>query len=116
VIIITVLSLVGGIRYLLKRWQISTPWAPVILPPNLDEFEGLIDEEAVARRTYDPDEEQQRARKKIIRVILRRNLVSIFNLSLLRLTVATFLLGDFLGCLTTLYASSLSQSTTFGRF
>jgi magnesium-transporting ATPase (P-type) len=98
----TVLSLVGVLRYLLKLWQSRIPWAPKIQPPDLGDIEGLTDEEAASRRAYDPDEEQQRARKKIIRVILRRNLVSIFNLSLLGLAIATFMLNDLLGALTTL--------------
>ncbi len=72
------------------------------MPPDLDELEGLTDEAAAAQRTYDPVEEKQRARKKINRAILRRNLVSIFNISLLGLAFATAWLGDLLGALTTL--------------
>ena len=98
----TVLSLVVGIRVLLKFWQSRLPWTPAILPPDLGELEGLSDEQAFLRRTYDPQAENQRARKKINRAILRRNLVSIFNISLLGLAIATLLLGDWLGALTTL--------------
>lgn len=97
-----VISLMGVLRYLLKLWQSRIPWTPKIQPPVLGEIEGLTDEEAAFRRANDPDEEQQRVRKKIIRVILRRNLVSIFNLSLLGLAIATFMLNDLLGALTTL--------------
>jgi magnesium-transporting ATPase (P-type) len=98
----TVLSLVVGIRMLLKFWQNRMPWVPTILPPDFGELQGLSDEEAVLRRTYDPQEENQRARKKINRAILRGNLVSIFNLSLLGLAIATLLLNDWLGALATL--------------
>lgn len=61
----TVLSLVAGMRILLKFWKSRLPWAPTILPPDLDELEGLTDVIAASRRTYDPQEENQRARKKI---------------------------------------------------
>ena len=98
----TILSLVAGLRVLLNLWKSRLPWAPTILPPDLDELEGLTDEAAVSRRTYDPAEENKLARKKIIQAILKRNLVSIFNVSLLGLAVATFMLGDWLGALTTL--------------
>ncbi len=90
----TILSLVGLLRFLLKLWRSRMPWAPTILPPDLDELEGLTDEAAASRRTYDPEEENKRARKKINRAILRRNTVSIFNISLLGLSIATFLFGD----------------------
>jgi magnesium-transporting ATPase (P-type) len=102
VIPVTLLSLVAGIRMLLKFWQSKLPWVPAILPPDLGELKGLSDEQAVLRRAYDPQEENQRARKKINRAILRRNLVSIFNIGLLGLAIATLLLGDWLGALTTL--------------
>ena len=98
----TILSLVAGLRVLLKFWQSRLPWVPTILPPDLGELDGLSDEQAILRRTYDPQEENKRAHKKINRAILRRNLVSIFNLSLLGLSIATLLLGDWLGALTTL--------------
>ena len=102
VIPVTLLSLVAGTRMLLKFWQSRLPWVPAILPPDLGELEGLTDDEAIRRRTYDPQEENQRARKKINQAILRRNLVSIFNISLLGLAIATLLLGDWLSALTTL--------------
>lgn len=98
----TTLSLVVSLRILLNLWKSRLPWAPTILPPDLDELEGLTDEEAAALRTYDPEEENKRARKKINQAILKRNLVSIFNLSMLGLSIATFMLGDLLGGLTTL--------------
>ncbi len=98
----TVISLIGMLRVLVKLWQNRLPWVPTILPPDLKELEGLTDEEAASRRTYDPDEENKRARKKINRTLLQRNLVSIFNVSLLGLAIATFILGDWLGALTTL--------------
>jgi cation-transporting ATPase E len=98
----TILSLVGILRVLLKWWRKRLPWTPTILPPDLDELGGLTDEEAASRRTYDPEEENQRARKKINQAILRRNLVSIFNVSMLGLAIVTFMLDDLLGALTTL--------------
>ena len=98
----TIISLVGGLGLLLRLWRSRLPWAPTILPPDLDELEGLTDEAAASRRTYDPVEENTLARKKINRAILKRNLVSIFNVSLLGLAIATFMLGDWLGALTTL--------------
>lgn len=98
----TIISLVAGLTVLLNLWKSRLPWTPPILPPDLDELEGLTDEAAATRRTYDPDEENRRARKQINRTILRRNLVSIFNISLLGLSIATLMLGDWLGALTTL--------------
>jgi len=102
VVPVTILSLVAGLRVLLNWWKSRLPWSPTILPPDLDELEGLTNEEAALRRTYDPEDENKRARKKINQAILRRNLVSIFNLSMLGLAVATFMLGDLLGGFTTL--------------
>lgn len=98
----TIFFLTAGLWFLLKWWRDRLPWTPTILPPDLGELEGLTDEQAAQRRTYDPEVEKQRARKKINRAILRRNVVSIFNISLLGLAVATFLLDDFIGALTTL--------------
>jgi magnesium-transporting ATPase (P-type) len=102
VVPVTILSLVAGLRVLLSWWKSRLPWSPTILPPDLDELEGLTDEEANTRRSYDPEEENKQARKKINQAILRRNLTSIFNLSMLGLAIATFMLGDILGGLTTL--------------
>ena len=98
----TILFLAAGLRFLLNQWRDRLPWAPSILPPDLDELEGLTDEEAASRRIYDPEEENRQARKKINLAILRRNTISIFNISLLGLSIATFLLDDWLGALTTL--------------
>ncbi|MFC1996707.1 HAD family hydrolase [Chloroflexota bacterium] len=98
----TIISLVAGLYLLLKLWRDRVPWTPDILPPDLDELDGLTDEETDLRRTYDPEEEDQRARRKINRAILRRNVVSIFNISLLGLAIVTFMLDDILGALATL--------------
>jgi magnesium-transporting ATPase (P-type) len=98
----TMLSLIVGLCLMLKLWRDRLPWKPDILPPDLDELDGLTEAEAALRRSYDPEEENKRARKEINTAIFRRNLISIFNISLLGLAIVTFLLEDVLGALTTL--------------
>ena len=49
---VTVLSLVGVLRYLLKLWKSKMPWTPKIRPPILDELEGLTDEDIVEDLNY----------------------------------------------------------------
>ena len=99
----TLASLAGAIWAVLTWWKRKLPPSlRPVRPPDFGELAGLTDEEAAARRVIPPEDEAKQARKAVIKTILRRNAVSIFNVSLLALAAVTLWLGDTLGALTTL--------------
>jgi cation-transporting ATPase E len=68
-----------------RRWRVPRP--------DLVEIQGLSEAEAAARQTEDPVQERRRAMRQVRRGIWRDNILSIFVLDMVGLTVANWLLG-----------------------
>ena len=100
-------ALVGMLFRRRKRQQPKLPEAYQLFPA-LEQFEGLTEAEALARRTIGPDQIRQEEAQQVRRNIWRRNITSIFNISMLGLALVQWLLGDFLGGLLTLGVLAMS--------
>ena len=96
-------ALILLLRFLRRRQRKALRPAPApVLAPDLDQIPGLSEEEAAARMTWDPELERQEQHKLDRRAVLRRNSLSIFNVTLLGLAIANLALDDPLGALITI--------------
>jgi len=98
------------IGVLFRRRKREQPRPPEVYQPfpALEQFQGLTKAEAQARRTIDPDQIQQEEARQVGHNIWRRNITSIFNVSMLGLAVVQWLLSDFWGGLLTLGVLAMS--------
>ncbi|HSG17839.1 MAG TPA: HAD-IC family P-type ATPase [Anaerolineae bacterium] len=74
---------------------------PARLAPDLTQFQGLSEEQALANHSSQLDEERALAARQVRRDIWRSSAFSIFNLGLVGLAAAQALLGDPLSALLT---------------
>ena len=92
-----VVALVGFLRYRLSQAQRPQKSLPTDVPTDLEQFQGLTEAEAVARRSPTITQEREQAARQVRRDIWRSRTVSIFNVGLLGMVAARALLGDPLG-------------------
>jgi magnesium-transporting ATPase (P-type) len=93
---------VALIGVLLRRRRRVGPAAPRVTPPDLQQFEGLTEEEAAARHSPLFAQERKQQKRRARRLILRDNIFSIFNVAMLGLALLQWLLGGSVGALLTL--------------
>jgi cation-transporting ATPase E len=105
-LLVVAVALLGPLFYLWWRGRSRPiPAPPGAIPPDLTELEGLSTAEAEARRTTNLEEQRALEHARIRGAIRRSNIVSIFNLPLLGMTVANALLGAPLDALTSFAAA-----------
>ena len=92
-----VATLVAFLRYRLSQARRQQKSLPTDLPTDLQQFQGLTEAEAVARRSPSIAQEREQEARQVRRDIWRSRTVSIFNLGLLGMVAARALLGDPLG-------------------
>jgi magnesium-transporting ATPase (P-type) len=78
------------------------PAPPRITPPDIQDFQGLTEEEAAARRSPLFAQERKQQKRRARGRILRDNIFSIFNVAMLGLALLQWLLGGSVGALLTL--------------
>jgi len=105
-------ALVGFVVYMLRRKGQPGSQIQAEPPPDLQQFQGLTEEEAAARLPPSRDEERALEARQVRREIWRFSTLSIFNLGMLGLAVAQTLLGDPLSTLLTVGVLILNISFT----
>ena len=106
--------LLGLLRYRLSQSKGRQAPQPST-EPDLDRFQGLTEDEAIARRPPSRSEENKQEARKVRRDIWRSSTFSIFNLSMLGLAVAQTLLGDPLSALLTVGILILNIAMNAGQ-
>jgi len=92
-----VATLVGYLRYHLRQGRRQQKSLSADVAPDLQQFEGLSEAEAVARHSPFLAQKREQEARQVRRDIWRSRTLSIFNLSLLALAAVRALLGDPLG-------------------